>query len=498
MRIMIDTVGFKALINYETFEKVKEKTRMTQRIDKETGEIEFEYDNGQTNHSNNYRVLHKISDEYWDYNNGEDSDGREIKRKRQPNKKIGIPHVKLEFSVPKILLDNNLCSASMGLIYDAIYIVKKAFEEKYDCLLPDMPEWYCYRIDTCANYVLSSEQEVRNYISSLSKLDYPRREPIRYGDSGIYFPSQQNTLKVYAKGPEFKKHDMSRFLNVYEAYELYEKAKKILRIEAEHKRRIRYITSQYNKQFENKQLEEISEDRGQEIYLDYLRHEIDRLNEEKLLPGSSPEKLDKEIARIKLKFQRIDDKIMMFEGENALEEMRIKTFEGYPRIKNLISIFDCKSEMEGITRKLLSGTSSKVTQSLAVENRIRESCSRKQASTFIAVYYSIINQGQSYAKQAYERNIYYRALAFFKDNGVSLITNNPDENNSAHLGFPEDFRLDMDESNAYYQTPVLSMEEVLENKRKWMELINAKKLVVNTSEKAFRDYWERKRDTFLK
>jgi hypothetical protein len=464
---------------------------MTQRIDKETGEIEFEYDNGQTNHSNNYRIVYKISDEYWDYDKVEisskshkkssesqsyekmgiphvelevsipkiedSSDSIEKSRKSQPYKKAGIPHVKLEFSIPKILLGHNLYSVSMGLIYDAMYLVKAAFENKYDCILPKISEWYCYRIDTCANYILSNEQEVRNYISYLSKLDYPRRDPIRYGDTGIYFASQQNTLKVYAKGPEFKLHDKNRFSNVVEGYGYYEQAKKILRIEVEHKRRIRYITNQYNKQFED-----ISLDRGHEIYLNYLRHEIDRLNEQKLLPDSMPEKIDKEIIRIKRKLPSIMDGIFIADEDTTVGAMKIKTFEGYPQIMNLIGIFDCKSEMENITDKLLSGTSSKVTQSLAVENRIRENCSKKQSSTFIAVYYSIINQGQAHAKQAYDRNIYYRALAVFREIGVSLIVNDPDEKSSSDLGFPEDFRLDMDESNPYYQKPLQSMEEIME------------------------------------
>jgi hypothetical protein len=460
VRIMIDTVGFKAIINYETYKKVKEKTRMTQRIDKETGDIEFEYDNGQTNHSSNYKIVYKISDEYWDCQKMEDSSKSVTNsRKIQPHKKTGIPHVKLEFSIPKILLGHNLQSIGMALIYDAMYVVKTAFEEKYECILPNMPEWYCYRVDTCANYILSNEREVRNYISYLSKLAYPRREPITYGDSGIYFVSQQNTLKVYAKGPEFKKHDKNRFLNVVEAYGLYEKARNILRIEVEHKRRIRYLTNQYNKQFENIS---VATEREQETYLNYLKHQIDRLNEGKLLPGSSPEKIDKEIARIKVKLQKIDERMMMFDRDFAFEEMRIKTFEGYPQIMNLIDIFDCKAEMESVMGKLLSGTSSKVTQSLAVENRIRESCSKKQASTFIAVYYSIINQGQSYAKQEYERNIYYRALKVFRDIGVSLIMNDIDEKSSTDYGFPVDFRLDMEESNPYYQKPLQTLEEVLE------------------------------------
>lgn len=457
---MIDTVGFKAIISYDDYHKIKEKTRMTQRIDKETGDIEFEYDNGQTTHSSNYKVIYKISDKYWDYLKAEDSStGISNSRKNQPFEKTGIPHVKLEFSIPKILWGHNLYSASMALIYEGMYEVKKAFEEKYGCVLPNMSMWYCYRVDTCANYILSNEQEVRNYISYLSKLDYPRREPMKFGSSGIYFPSQQSTLKVYAKGPEFKKHDKSRFLklNKDEAYELSEKAKNILRIEVEHKRRLRYITNQYNNQFEN-----ISEDKGQKIYLNYLRHNIERLEEEKLLPDYLPEKIDKEITLIKLKLQRIDERNITFERDNAFEGMKIKTFEGYPQIMNLISIFDCKAEMKSVMDNLLSGTSSKITQSLAVENRIRESCSKKQASTFIAVYYSIINQGQSYVKQKYERNIYYRALKVFRDTGVSLIMNDVDEKSSDDYSFPKDFCLDMDESNPYYQKPLQTPEEVFE------------------------------------
>lgn len=484
MRIMIDTVGFKAQINYETYHKIREKTLMTQRIDKETGAVEFEYDNGQTNHSDNYRIVYKISDEYWTYDRSEDSNGEVQKsRKCQAIKIAGIPHVKLEFSIPKILFGHNLHSVSIAIIFDAMYLVKRAFEEKYECILPSMHKWFCYRIDTCANYILNNEQEVRNYISYLSKLDYPRREPIKYGDSGIYFPSQQNTLKVYAKGPEFKKHDKNRFLDSDKAYLFYAEAKNILRIEVEHKRRIRYLTKKYNSQFDN-----LPDDRKEEMYVQYLKHQIDRLNEANLLPDAIPKEIDRELAQIDRKLLGIDDRSMMYSREPAPEETRMKTFEGYPQIMNLISIFDCKSEMKNIMENLLSGTPSKVTQSLAVENLIREHCTKKQASTFIAVYYSIINQGQAYAKKEYERNIYYRALAAYRIIGISLIADDTNRKSSTDCGFPEDFRLDMDESNPYYQKPLLSMEEVLENKRKWIDLINIKKLEVYTAEKAFRDY----------
>ncbi len=452
---MIDTVGFKIIIDYSTYHRIKEKTRQTQRIDKETGEIEFEYDNGHTNHSDNYRVVSKISDEYWDSIKPEDSsESISNTRKSQPIKKIGIPHVRLEFSLPKILWGQNLHSAGLALIYDAMDIVKKAFEEKYDCLLPKMHEWYCYRIDTCANYILSSEQEVRNYISYSSKLDYPRREPIRYGDSGIYFASQQNTLKIYAKGPEFKANDRKRFLDSGDGFDLYQQAQRILRLEVEHKRRIRHITEQYNRQFEN-----LAADKGQSLSQSYLNHQIERLEEEKSLLGSSPEKIDERIATVKGKIQAADERLMIFKGDADPDKKRFKTFEGYPQIKNLLSIFDPVAEMTAVIEKLLSGTSSRVLQSLAVENRIRESYSSKQASTFIGVYYSIINQGQTHAKNAFQRNIYYRALKAFRDLDISLVAGETAETDTADMGFPSDFRLDMDESNPYYQLPIVDMSD---------------------------------------
>jgi len=451
---MIDTVGFKTIIDYEAYHKIKEKTRQTQRIDKETGEIEFEYDNGHTNHSHNYRVVFKVSDEYWDSIKAEDSsENISNTKKTQAIKKIGIPHVKLEFSLPKILWGHNLHSAGLALIYDAMYIVKQAVEEKHDCLLPKMHEWYCYRIDTCANYVLSSEQEVRNYIYYLSKLDYPRREPIRYGDSGIYFASRQNTLKIYAKGPEFKSHDRKRFQDS-DGLDLYEQAQRILRLEVEHKLRIRYITRQYNRQ-----LEDITDDKGQALSLAYLNHQIDRLAEAKSVLDSSLEKIDKRIATVKNKIQRVDERLMICKEDAELEEKRFKTFEGYPQIKNLLSIFDPEAEMAAVIEKLLSGTSSRVLQSLAVENRIRESYSKKQASTFIAVYYSIITQGQTYAKHAYERNIYYRALKAFRNSRISLVAGETAEPDTENMGFPSDFRIEMDESNPYYQFPIIDMSD---------------------------------------
>ena len=78
----------------------------------------------------NYKTVQKISDEYWDYLKPEDSSKSLTNaRKNQPFKKSGIPHVKLEFSIPKILIGHNIQSVGIALIYDAMYEPKKAFED---------------------------------------------------------------------------------------------------------------------------------------------------------------------------------------------------------------------------------------------------------------------------------------------------------------------------------------------------------------------------------
>lgn len=71
---MIDTVGFHVLIDKETYRDLLEKMIVTQRIDKQTGDIEFEYNNARVNfHSPswNYKVLFKVTDEYWAYDEKE-------------------------------------------------------------------------------------------------------------------------------------------------------------------------------------------------------------------------------------------------------------------------------------------------------------------------------------------------------------------------------------------------------------------------------------------
>ena len=229
------------LIDKETYNYLLEKMIVTQRIDKQTGEVEFEYNNARVNfHSPswNYKVVFKVTDEYWYYD----------KERKFPYKASGIPHIAFEFSVPKILFGHNLVSVHPCLIYDAMHKVKEAFEEFYGVKLQDPADWYLYRIDTCANFVLYNELQVRQYISYLQRLNYPRKVKNIYEDTGLFFASRYNTLKGYCKGAEFKKHDMQRFADKEKAKKFHEEAQRILRIEVEHRRQLRYLIERYEKE----------------------------------------------------------------------------------------------------------------------------------------------------------------------------------------------------------------------------------------------------------
>ncbi len=238
---MIDTVGFKVIIDREAYTRLLENAVLTTRIDMQEGDVLFEYNNARVDFRSaswNYNVLFKVTEEYWTYD----------RERRHPYKASGIPHISFEYSVPKILFGHNMVSVHPSLIYASAHKVKEAFETMYGVSLPCPTEWYCFRIDTCANYVLENEVQVRNYINYLQRLNYPRRFKNSYEDTGLFFASRHNTLKVYCKGEEFKKHDMKNIADGTTAQMLYEEAMKILRVEVEHRKRIAYVVKEYERE----------------------------------------------------------------------------------------------------------------------------------------------------------------------------------------------------------------------------------------------------------
>lgn len=217
------------MISKNTYEEIIQRSLLTSRVDQSTGEIDFEYNNFHVSMSWNHKVIFKVDDHCYSWDPG----------LKQTIYSKCLPFIKFEFSVPKILYGQNIDSSTE--IIEACFKVKTEFEKKFSVVLPALFDWFLYRIDTCANFILQNIDQVKAYIRYLQRFDYPRRIKNLYSDTGIYFASRQNTLKIYCKGAEFKKHDAIRFQNEFERIKLQKKANCILRVEVEHKNRLRYI-----------------------------------------------------------------------------------------------------------------------------------------------------------------------------------------------------------------------------------------------------------------
>lgn len=235
---MIDTIGLFVPISIDIFSALSERSITTQRIDKSTGEIEFEYNNFQTSYSWNYRVTWKMSTEHWEYDPG----------LKNTVLREGSPYLRFEFSVPKILYGHNLFSCNFADALVACGQVRAKFIELSGVEIANIKDWYCYRVDTCANFLLENIEQVKSYIRYLQRFDYPRRVKNLYSDTGIYFASKHNTLKTYCKGLEFRKHDAMRFDNDIEKQRLQNFANIILRVEVENKLSLRAMRQKIEKE----------------------------------------------------------------------------------------------------------------------------------------------------------------------------------------------------------------------------------------------------------
>lgn len=228
-------MGFIIPIKKEVYHSLTSKSLMTQRVDCIEGNVEFEYYNFELSHSWNYTVRWKLEDKKFCYDPG----------LKITTLQSGYPHLRLEFSAPKIMLGNNIQTIDENMADISAQTVKKKFEKTFDVSLPLVKNWFLNRLDVCANFELPTPDAVKEIIQYMQRLDYPRKLENIVKDESIYCASRYSTLKIYSKGPEFKAHDKKRFKNEIEAQTLLNTASKIIRAEAELKLRLRYIATDW-------------------------------------------------------------------------------------------------------------------------------------------------------------------------------------------------------------------------------------------------------------
>jgi II/X family phage/plasmid replication protein len=362
---VFDTVEFLVPVKREMLDMLINKSILTQRIDKSSGSIEFEYSNLFHYQSWLYKVIYKLSDEKFVHDPG-------IKKTQLIS---GYPHIRFAFSVPKILWGHNLYSASEVALYLAVDMVQRSFEKEHSVKLIPFTEWYLMRLDLCMNFILNSEDEVKNYIRYLQRFDYQRRHWKNYTKTNdqkesLYFSSRHSTFKIYHKGPEFRFHDKKRFVNQLEAQSLYNFANKIIRFEVELKNRLRYIYQEHFSKFRRK-----------------------------IIPHN---------------------------------------WNGFIAFKDALSLIDFEFEIKRIVQLLTITKETKPMKSEQVLKVFMKNYSATQARSFYAVFCTVLLSGMAEARKIYSENLMTRFLIAVRAHDISFILTDI-KKLDCDLGFPDDF-----------------------------------------------------------
>ena len=112
-------------------------------------------------------------------------------------------------------------------------------ELSYNIKLPNIENWYLQRCDIAICYDLQNQNNVKSYINSLSRCNYPRRNAKFFYDESIYLSGTTTTLKIYNKLLEFKKHDLKKFVNSnFNTLDYMNKIQGFIRFECEIKKKM--------------------------------------------------------------------------------------------------------------------------------------------------------------------------------------------------------------------------------------------------------------------
>lgn len=191
---MIDTIKIYAEIDKETHDKIKSLSVVKSSIDNSINQLQYEIINDHLEGSFSSKLSVKVGcgSKYRFANLGY--------------------FIEIEGSYHKIVKGYN----SHNGFYDIVAISNNLINMvslSYDVELPEIEQWYLQRCDIAICYDLKTQDNVKSYINSLSRCNYPRRSPKFYYDESIYLSGTTTTLKIYNKLLEFKKHDLKKFIN---------------------------------------------------------------------------------------------------------------------------------------------------------------------------------------------------------------------------------------------------------------------------------------------
>lgn len=219
---MIDTIKIYCEISKDISNIIKQKSIVKSSIDNNTGELQYEIINGHLVGSYDSRLSVRT-----DYG-----------AKYGFSSVNGGYYLEIEGSYHKIKLGYN----SHNGFYDVKFICSELIEKVeryYNIMLPDVSNWFLQRVDIAICYDLSNQDNLKSYINSLSRCNYPRRKIKFFYDESIYLSGTTTTLKIYNKYLEFKKHDLNKFINTeFDLINYLNRIQGFIRFECEIKKKI--------------------------------------------------------------------------------------------------------------------------------------------------------------------------------------------------------------------------------------------------------------------
>jgi len=240
----IDTIKIRGKVSQKDAEVISRSCLLRQAIDLSSGDLQYQITTGSLEGTYDSKISIKVE-------KGETKDiNIEYEKDNEGNEKIksieseSDYYIVVECSLHKVIIGHNVCGGTDDLKAGIKYL-HKFISNITEVTLPFLwTKWQLMRIDLAEIYELEGNDAVQDWISSLNKCSYPRRNIKKDEPNGIGAYGQVSSIKFYHKGPEFWAHDRKRLRKYDFVDELQMYAYKILRVEVEIK--AKKLKSMYN------------------------------------------------------------------------------------------------------------------------------------------------------------------------------------------------------------------------------------------------------------
>lgn len=231
--------------------------------------------------------------------------------------------------------------------------------------MPHADKWEVRRVDWAEVYRLSP-LAINEFFRGISQAKFPRRNQsaAKYGTNAVYFPGKFTTLKLYHKGPEFKKHDKARVKRTLTAYAIRQRG---------------------------------DQQMGNE--------------------------LDKWVFRKVAAMQRLADNRVRVEVEIHADKLQ-NDFKGkFPTVEEMTDEYLRQVHDKEVFKLLREGKSEMETvrTSDQVKARLNRVCGKRKANALYAFWLQLAARGEDVIRDEYSRTAFYRNRKELVEAGVSWL-----------------------------------------------------------------------------